>query len=65
MAVAEGYLKRNPAQLLFTPRECPRPATRTMNMEDVRLLFQFLHPASASLLDCQSCPVCARAKFSA
>jgi integrase len=37
MAVAEGYIKRNPAQLLFTPRDCPRLATRTMNMEEVRL----------------------------
>jgi len=30
MAVAEGFLQRNPAQLLFTPRECPRPATKIM-----------------------------------
>jgi integrase len=42
MAVAEGCLNRNPAQLLFTPRECPRPATPTMTMEEVRLLFSVL-----------------------
>ena len=28
MAVAEGFLLRNPAQLFFTPRECPRPTTK-------------------------------------
>jgi len=39
LAVAEGYLKRNPAALLFTPRECRRPATKIMAVEDVRLLF--------------------------
>jgi integrase len=42
MAVSEGVLLRNPAQLLFTPRECPRPQTRIMNMEEVRKLFAVL-----------------------
>jgi integrase len=42
MAVAEGYLRRNPAELLFTPRECRRPETRTMTFEEVRLLFSVL-----------------------
>ena len=42
MAVAEGFLLRNPAQLLFTPRECPRPATKIMKAEEVRKLFGVL-----------------------
>src|SRR5262245_11496996 len=43
MAVAEGFIVRNPAQLLFTPRECPRAQTRIMDMEEVRtLLFSHL-----------------------
>ncbi len=42
MAVAEGYLWRNPAALLFTPRECRRAATRVMTVEEVRQLFSVL-----------------------
>jgi integrase len=42
MAVAEGFLLRNPAQLIFTPRECPRAATKIMNIEEVRKLFGVL-----------------------
>jgi integrase len=42
MAVAEGFLLRNPARLLFTPRECPRAATRIMTFEEVRTLFGVL-----------------------
>jgi integrase len=42
MAVAEGFLHRNPAQLLFTPRECPRRATRIMTIEEVKKLFSVL-----------------------
>jgi integrase len=42
MAVAEGFIARNPAQLLFTPRECPRAATKIMNIEEVRKLFGVL-----------------------
>ncbi len=33
MAVSEGYLQRNPAALLFTPRGCQRPETRVMSLE--------------------------------
>lgn len=33
MAVAEGFILRNPAELLFVPRECPRPDTRDMRPE--------------------------------
>jgi hypothetical protein len=42
MAVAEGYLRRSPAALLFTPRECKRGAPRVMTVEEVRLLFSVL-----------------------
>jgi hypothetical protein len=42
MAVAEGYLRRSPALLLFTPRECRRAATRVMTVEEVRQLFSVL-----------------------
>lgn len=42
MAVAEGFLLRNPALLLFTPRECPRPAVRIMTIEEVRKLLGVL-----------------------
>lgn len=42
MAVAEGFLFRNPAQLLFTPRDCPKPVVRIMTIEEVRTLFGVL-----------------------
>lgn len=42
MAVAEGFLLRNPAQLLFTPRECPRPKGRILTAEEVRTLLNAL-----------------------
>lgn len=42
MAVAEGFVQRNPAQLLFTPGGCPRPAVRVMNLDEVRMLFSVL-----------------------
>ena len=35
MAVSEGILSRNPAELLFTPRDCPQPAIRIMTREEV------------------------------
>lgn len=43
MAVAEGYLRRNPAVLLFTPRECRRPGTRVMTLEEVRTMLSALN----------------------
>lgn len=42
MAVAEGFLLRNPAQLIFTPRECPRPNINPMSIEEVQRLFGVL-----------------------
>ncbi len=35
-------MRRNPATLLFTPRECRRAATRVMTVEEVRQLFSVL-----------------------
>ena len=42
MAVAEGFIERNPAELLFVPRGCPRPNTRDMKPEEVMLMFSVL-----------------------
>jgi integrase len=42
MAVAEGFINRSPALLLFTPRECPRPTARIMKIEEVRQVFSVL-----------------------
>jgi integrase len=42
MAVADGYIARNPAAMLFTPRECPRPNTPVMAVEEVNQLISIL-----------------------
>lgn len=42
MAVAEGYLHRSPAMLLFTPRDCRRAEVRVMTVEEVRRLLSVL-----------------------
>lgn len=42
MAVAEGYLLRSPAALLFTPRECKRAAARVMTVEEVLQMLSVL-----------------------
>jgi len=42
MAVSEGYLVRNPAELLFVPREAPRPEHTAMTLEEVQLCFSVL-----------------------
>jgi integrase len=42
MAVAEGHVDRNPALLLFTPREAARADKRVMGVEDVQECFQVL-----------------------
>jgi len=39
LAVAEGFLLRNPAQVLFTPRDCPRPKATFMTVEQVQTLL--------------------------
>ena len=42
MAVAEGYIERNPATLLFTPREAVRAEKRVMNVDEVKNCFAVL-----------------------
>jgi integrase len=42
MAVAEGKIERNPALLLFTPREAVQPERRVMTIEEVQLCFSVL-----------------------
>src|SRR5438105_1353539 len=42
MAVAEGHVPRNPALLLFTPKEAKRPIRRAMTVEQVQLCFAVL-----------------------
>ncbi|BDC49785.1 hypothetical protein F183_A21010 [Bryobacterales bacterium F-183] len=39
MAVSEGYLSRNPAELLFIPREAKRPEHTAMTLEEVQKCF--------------------------
>jgi len=36
MAVAEGVITKNPATLLYTPRDCSRPERRTMTLKEVK-----------------------------
>lgn len=42
MAVAEGHIERNPATLLFTPREAARADKRVMDIADVQTCFRVL-----------------------
>ncbi len=42
LAVAEGCLERNPAELLFVPPSARRPDKRAMNFDHVRLFFSVL-----------------------
>jgi integrase len=42
MAVAEGYVTRNPASLLFPPRDCPRPSARIMTVKEVQRMLAAL-----------------------
>lgn len=42
MAVSEGHILRNPAELLFIPREAKRPEYTAMNMEEVQKCFAVL-----------------------
>src|SRR5262249_34377751 len=39
MAVAEGQLERNPALLLFTPKEARKPVRRVMTVKEVQIMF--------------------------
>ena len=42
MAIAEGYLERNPATLLFIPREAKLPEHTVMTREEVQKCFRVL-----------------------
>jgi integrase len=42
MAVQEGHLLRNPAELLFIPRDAPRPVHTFMTEEEVNICFNAL-----------------------
>lgn len=42
MASTEGYISRSPGELLFTPRECPRPDTAVMTVEEAKKLLGVL-----------------------
>jgi integrase len=42
MAVAEGHVERNPALLLFTPKEAAMPERRVMSMKEVQTYFSVL-----------------------
>lgn len=44
MAVSEGHLERNPAQLLFIPREAKQPDHRVMSFEEVQQCLEVLEP---------------------
>ena len=39
LAMAEGLMVRNPAMLLFTPKEAAKPVRKVMNMKEVQMLF--------------------------
>jgi integrase len=42
MAVQEGYISKNPAELLFVPRDAKRAERRVMNRQDVQQCFAAL-----------------------
>jgi len=42
MALAEGYVERNPALLLFTPKDAVKPERRVMTMKEVQTFFSVL-----------------------
>jgi integrase len=42
MAVSEGYIERNPAELLFIPKEASRAEMPRMTLEEVRRFFAVL-----------------------
>lgn len=42
LALAKGYITHNAAELLFVPRELPRPGKRVMTFDEVNLFFSVL-----------------------
>jgi integrase len=49
MAAVDGHLGKNPAALLFIPREAPRPQKPTMTSGQVALLFSVLQPRELAI----------------
>jgi integrase len=43
MAVAEGIVRRHPALILFTPRQCARPEHPTLSLKEVKQIFDALN----------------------
>ena len=37
-----GLLVRNPAMLLFTPKDAAKPVRKVMNMKEVQMMFDVL-----------------------
>ena len=50
MAVQEGHLVRNPAELLFIPRDAKRPVHTVMTLEEVNTCFAVLEPRERLIL---------------
>ena len=50
MAVQEGHLVRNPAELLFIPRDAKRPVHTVMTLEEVKTCFEVLAPRERLIL---------------
>lgn len=44
MAVQEGHISRNPAELLFIPRDAKRPEHTVMTLKEVQICFAALEP---------------------
>jgi integrase len=42
LAVSEGCSRRNPAELLFTPREAKKPERRVLTLKEVNRIFELL-----------------------
>src|ERR1051326_461676 len=43
MAIAEGIVRNHPAAILFTPRQCARPEHPTLNLKEVKQIFDALN----------------------
>jgi hypothetical protein len=64
MAVAEGKIERNPALLLFTPKEAAKPLRRAMTMKEVQTCFGVLGQRERLIAKLASWPACVREKSS-
>ena len=50
MAVAEGFIHRNPAELLWVPRAAKQPQRPVMKFEEVKRCFAVLDPRSSLIV---------------